>query len=97
MNDSTTTAIILGLNGRITAWIIKIKNMDIYGNVLGDFMALDLVTLRWMSLSNIIYKIKGQKLSRETKNGIPRVYHSSCLVLSFENMLKGSKLNIYKK
>jgi len=75
----------------------EIKNMDIYGNVLGDFMALDLVTLRWMSLSNIIYKIKGQKLSREPKNGIPRVYHSSCLVLSFENILKGSKLNIYKK
>ena len=75
----------------------EIKNMDIYGNVLGDFMALDLVTLKWMSLSNIIYKIKGQQLSRETKNGIPRVYHSSCLVLSYENMLKGSKLNIYKK
>ena len=74
-----------------------IKNMDIHGNVLGDFMSLDLITLKWMNLSNIVYKIKGKKFLRAIKNGIPRVYHSSCLVLSYENILKGSKLNIYKK
>ena len=60
-------------------------------------MSLDLITLKWMNLSNIVYKIKGKKSLRILKNGIPRVYHSSCLVLSFENLLKGSKLNIYKK
>ena len=30
MNDSTTTTIVLGINGRVTAWIIKMKNMDIF-------------------------------------------------------------------
>jgi hypothetical protein len=60
-------------------------------------MSLDLITLKWMNLSNIVYKIKGKKKLRAIKNGIPRVYHSSCLVLSYENILKGSKLNIYKK
>ena len=70
--------------------------MDIYSHVLGDFMALDLTTLKWMNLSNIIYKIQSKKTSKKIKNGIPRVYHSSCLVLSYENLLKGNKLNIYK-
>ena len=74
----------------------EIRNMDIYAHVLGDFMALDLTTLKWMNLSNIIYKIQGKKTSKKIKNGIPRVYHSSCLVLSYENLLKGNKLNIYK-
>ena len=74
----------------------EIKNMDIHANVLGDFMALDLTTLKWMNLSNIIYKIQGKKAAKKIKNGIPRVYHSSCLVLSYENLVKGSKLNIYK-
>ena len=74
----------------------EIKNVDINGNVLGDFMALDLVTFKWMNLSNIVYKIKEKKSSKKITNGIPRVYHSSCLVLSYENLLKGNKLNIYK-
>ena len=73
-----------------------IKKMDVKGDVLGDFMAVDLISLKWMHLSNIIYKIKGKKVSKNVKNGIPRVYHSSCLVLSYENLLKGNKLNIYK-
>ena len=30
MNDSTTTKVVLGINGRVTAWIIKMKNMDIF-------------------------------------------------------------------
>ena len=72
----------------------EIKNMDIHGNVLNDFMALDLISFKWMNLSNILYKIKGKK--KHSINGIPRVYHSSCLVLSYENLLKGNKLNIYK-
>ena len=74
----------------------EIKNMDMHGEVLGDFMALDLNTLKWMQLSNIIYKLKGKKAIIQAKKGIPRVYHSSCLALSYENMLKGNKLNIYK-
>ena len=74
----------------------EIKNLDIHSEVLGDFMALDLNTLKWMTLSNIVYKLKDKKTSKQIKNGFPRVYHSSCLVLSFENLLKGNKLNIYK-
>ena len=74
----------------------EIKNIDFSGNVLGDFMALDLITLKWMNLSNIVYKVKGKKATKQMNNGIPRVYHSSCLVLSYENLIKGSKLNIYK-
>ena len=73
----------------------EIKNMDLHGNVLSDFMALDLITFKWMNLSNIVYKIKGKKL-KQIKNRVPRVYHSSCLILSYENILKGNKLNIYK-
>ena len=64
--------------------------------VLGDFMALDLNTLRWMNLSNIMYKIKGHKKLKKLVNGIPRVYHSSCLVLTQEHIRKIEKLNIYK-
>ena len=74
----------------------EIKNLDFHSEVLGDFMALDLNTLKWMTLSNIVYKLKDKKTSKQMKNGFPRVYHSSCLVLSFENILKGNKLNIYK-
>ena len=74
----------------------EINNMEVNGDVLGDIMAMDLNTLKWMKLSNIIYKLKGKKAIKKPKNGIPRVYHSSCLVLSFENIVKGNKLNIYK-
>jgi hypothetical protein len=64
--------------------------------VLGDFMALDLNTLRWMKLSNIVYKTKNSKKLQKLENGIPRVYHSSCLVIKTEHDKKSSKLNIYK-
>ena len=74
----------------------EIRNMDIHSNVLCDFMALDLITFKWMILSNIVYKLKGKKLNRNLKNEVPRVYHSSCVVLSYEKILKGSRLNIYK-
>ena len=74
----------------------EIRNMDIHANVLSDFMALDLITFKWMVLSNIVYKIRGKKSSKYIKNGVPRVYHSSCLILSYENIIKGNKLNIYK-
>ena len=72
------------------------KNDNIKHNVLGDFMALDLNTLKWMRLSNIIYKRKNSKKIEKFTNGIPRVYHSSCLVIKPEHYRKGIKLNIYK-
>ena len=64
--------------------------------VLGDFMALDLNTLRWMKLSNIVYKTRNFKKLEKVENGIPRVYHSSCLVIKSGHDRKSSKLNIYK-
>ena len=73
---------------------IKIENIKHF--VLGDFMALDLNTLRWMNLSNILYKTKTHKKLQKLTNGIPRVYHSSCLVIKAEHKEKGNKLNIYK-
>ena len=60
--------------------------------VLGDFMALDFISMKWMNLSNIIYKIKGKK----NITCVPRVYHSSCLIITQEHLSKGNKLNIYK-
>ena len=72
----------------------KIENIK--HNVLGDFMALDLNTLRWMNLSNILYKTKTHKKLQKLNNGVPRVYHSSCLVIKPEHYIKGNKLNIYK-
>ena len=65
-------------------------------HILGDFLALDLYGLRWMNLTNIVYKVKSQKKILKIKRGIPRVYHSSCLVLSEDCLIKGNKLNIYK-
>ena len=41
----------------IRVYETEIKNIDIHDNVLGDFMALDLITFKWMNLSNISYKI----------------------------------------
>ena len=82
--------------------LIKYNNLnnenkiEIKHNVLGDFMALDLNTLKWMRLSNIIYKRKNSKQLEKLENGIPRVYHSSCLVIKQEHLRKGTKLNIYK-
>ena len=77
--------------------IIDIKiNDNIYNPpVLGDFMALDLITFKWMKLTSIVFKKKNSKKLYHFKN-LPRVYHSSCLVLSQENIVKGDKLNIYK-
>ena len=63
--------------------------------ILGDFMALDLTTFKWMKLTSIVHKKKSSKKLYYFKN-LPRVYHSSCLVLSQDNILKGNKLNIYK-
>ena len=60
--------------------------------VLGDFMALDFNTMKWMKLSNIIYRIKGKKNILH----VPRAYHTSCLIISQEHLAKGNKLNIYK-
>ena len=74
----------------------KNEIININHHVLGDFMALDLNTLRWMYLSNIFYKTKNHKKLQKLHHGIPRVYHSSCLVLKPEHFRKGAKLNIYK-
>ena len=75
---------------------IEQKKENIKNYVLGDFMALDLNSLKWMNLSNILYKTKSNKKLLKLNDGIPRVYHSSCLVIKSEHRLKGVKLNIYK-
>ena len=64
-------------------------------HILGDFMALDLITFKWMKLENIVFKKKNSKKLYHFKS-LPRVYHSSCLVLSIEHLVKGNKINIYK-
>jgi hypothetical protein len=63
--------------------------------ILGDFMELDLITFKWMKLENIVFKKKSSKKLYHFK-GLPRVYHSSCLVLTTEHIIKGNKINIYK-
>ena len=63
--------------------------------MLGDFMALDLTNFKWMNLTNIVQKKRNSKKLFHFKN-LPRAYHSSCLVLSQEHIIKGNKLNIYK-
>ncbi len=68
-------------------------------NVLGDFMALDLGTLKWMNLTNITHKVKGKRKFENFNNlNYRRAYHCSCLVLSSEHCLSNNfkKLNIYK-
>ena len=77
------------------------KNVDIkindnfYNHILGDFMALDLNSFRWMNLTNIVIK---KRNSKKVYNfiSLPRVYHSSCLVLSSDHYNHRNKLNIYK-
>ena len=66
--------------------------------VLNDWMMLDLITLKWSQMNNIIYKLKDNKEMKniKIKGGLYRVYHSSCLVLSYENVMKGNKINIYR-
>jgi len=75
---------------------IKI-NENVNNYILGDFMALDLMTLKWMQLTNILVKKKYSKKRLYNFEGLPRVYHSSCLVLSSAHLFQGNKLNIYKK
>ena len=76
---------------------INENNTNINHNnfILGDFMALDLITFKWMKLENIVFKKKSSKKLYHFK-GLPRVYHSSCLVLTTEHIIKGNKINIYK-
>ena len=66
--------------------------------ILNDWMMLDLITMKWSQMRNIIYKLRDKKAMKNAKikGGIYRVYHSSCLVLSFDNIMKGKKINIYK-
>ena len=66
--------------------------------ILNDWMMLDLTTLKWSKMTNIIYKLKDKKAMKNVKikGGIYRVYHSSCLVLSYENVMKGNKISIYR-
>ena len=74
------------------------KINDNFNNyILGDFMALDLMTLKWMQLTNIVVKKKHSRKRIFHFDGLPRVYHSSCLVLSSQHLFQGNKLNIYKK
>ena len=63
--------------------------------ILGDFMALDLISLKWMKINNIVFKKKNSKKLLRYKS-LPRVYHSSCLVLSSEHIEKGIKINMFK-
>ena len=74
---------------------IKINDNKYNPLVLGDFMALDLTTFKWMQLTSIVVKKKNSKKLFHFKN-LPRVYHSSCLILSQEHIIKGDKINIYK-
>ena len=75
----------------------EIKQLDFPSTyVLGDFMALDLATMKWMKLSNIVFKKKGLKKVKNLSDEIRRAYHSSCLILSNEHSVKDTKLNIYK-
>ena len=64
--------------------------------ILNDWMMLDLTTLKWSKMTNITYKLKDKKSMKNVKikGGIYRVYHSSCLVLSYENVMKGNKISI---
>ena len=70
-------------------------NENSYNYILGDFMALDLGTFKCVKLTNIVVKKKKIKKLFQFKS-LPRVYHSSCLVLSSEHIIQGNKLNIYK-
>ena len=63
--------------------------------ILGDFMALDLTTYKWTRINNIVFKKKNSKKLFRFKS-LPRVYHSSCLVLSAERSEKGMKINMFK-
>ena len=68
---------------------------NVLNYILGDFMALDLITLKWMKINNIVFKKKNSKKLFRFKS-LPRVYHSSCLVLSSEHTEKAMKINMFK-
>ena len=84
---------------------VKYDNFDIihtnndptnHNGVLCDFMMLDLNLLKWSKLDTIKYKTQFASKNRNSYyNTYKRVYHSSCLVLNNDNLLKGAKLNIY--
>ena len=68
---------------------------NVLSYILGDFMALDLITFKWMRITNIVFKKKNSKKLFRFKS-LPRVYHSSCLVLSTDHIEKGMKINMFK-
>ena len=75
---------------------IELKQSEnVLNYILGDFMALDLISLKWMKINNIVFKKKNSKKLLRYKS-LPRVYHSSCLVLSSEHSEKGIKINMFK-
>ena len=71
------------------------NNDNVINYILGDFMALDLMTFKWMRINNMVVKKKHSNKLHRFKS-LPRVYHSSCLVLSHEHQEKGSKINMFK-
>ena len=75
---------------------IFFKNNESF--ILNDWMLLDLITLKWSQINNIKYKLKDKKMMKNVKSrgGIYRVYHSSCLILSYDSIMKGNKINIYR-
>ena len=74
----------------------NIKNNESF--MLNDWMMLDLITLKWFQMKNIIYKLSDKIMMKNAKikGGVYLAYHSSCLVLSYENIMKGNKINIYR-
>ena len=66
--------------------------------VLNDWMMLDLFSMKWSLMKNNTYKLKDKNLMKnaKSKGGVYRVYHSSCLVLSFDSIMKGNRINIYR-
>ena len=51
--------------------------------------------MKWMKMNNIVFKKKNSKKLLRFKS-LPRVYHSSCLVLSPEHKQRGAKINMFK-
>jgi hypothetical protein len=68
---------------------------NVLNYILGDFMVLDLINFKWSRINNIVFKKKNSKKLLRFQS-LPRVYHSSCLVLSTEHIEKGMKINMFK-
>ena len=68
---------------------------NVLNYILGDFMVLDLINFKWSRINNIVFKKKNSKKLLRFQS-LPRVYHSSCLVLSSEHIEKGMKINMFK-